>query len=261
MRAGITKRLLAALAIGSVLGGGAAGIRGIANWNSQIPKSVPPETDVELPYPQTKQAFMRPDEAGGYTATDPNRVGLFEKDFWKGRGASSPWGHPLFLPTAAGTLAGSALLSSALVNKLFKMKQQRDLDKQLAGSEQDFNKAILGEYKPEKLHELKKSAAIDKALQNLYIQLEKTADPVLSEQGSNRIGFGTGAAITGSALLALLAAKGGYELAHGKSDEYNTEKALKYRSLLKSLQGPPAISAHPVGVPIQKDEEPVPVIQ
>jgi hypothetical protein len=189
------------------------------------------------------------DQAKQWTAQKGKEVSDYLGDTFAGRNQSHPIYTPLGLPAAAAATAGGAYGGWKLVDYLMDKRRKDTLKKDLDQARAKYEAALFG----------KTAMAAD--LDRLYDLItqqatEKQAGDGEAPSGANNsslpqsiadgLGFGTGAYLLGSGLLALPVARWAYEQQRKRSKTRVLEKAREENARALSAGRPTILYARPV---------------
>lgn len=219
--------------IGKVmLGGLGAGmaLRGAKGlYNAVRPSPPAPSQPVILDIPQHR--VRDKEKAAG--------LGDYLGDVMGGRAAETVAGVPGVWP---GVLIGGGLGAYGgwkALDKVLDARRKAELQEDLSTSEQRYRQALLGQYKAS--------------------ELGQAMDNLAKASASDWPGIAAGTYLTAAPLIALLAARKGYDMGKKRTRRYAVEKAKKVRQQQLQRQRPPEIFARPVEAPATPEQFQTPV--
>lgn len=206
------------------VGAAAAGVGGLLQLLSKPLKYRNTPNFVSIPYPvRKKEETTPPVKMAG--------VG----DFLAGNVASTVHGVPWYYPGLVAGGAGGALLGHGLVKKFLRHRKEKEQERELAGAQDEFQKAMLGQY----------SSPLKVALDKLYDRLEKEDKiATLADMGGQALGaYGAMGLLTGAA-----GASVGYNIAKKYRRRKVLDEAMKARMRQRFMASPPELIAVPTPV-------------
>lgn len=206
------------------VGAAAAGVGGLLQLLRKPLRYNNAPNFVSIPYPVQKKKPVSP-------PVKMADVG----SFLSGGEASNVHGIPWYYPGLMAGGAGGALLGHSMVKTFLQSRKKKEQERELAGAQGEFQKAMLGQY----------DAPLKVALDKLFDQLEADGKiATLADMGGQALGaYGAMGLLTGAA-----GASVGYNIAKKYRRRKVLDEAMKARMRQRFAASPPELVAVPTPV-------------